>query len=283
MQKHISGKNGFTLTELLVVISVIALLAALLAPAMATSRADSAAVKCMSNHRQLVTAWLMYASLNGNRLPPNQNGGGVQDLVPTWCEGWLEWDANWQQNTNWHNLVDSQAPNGTPASLGPYLGGSAQVFKCPEDVFDCLEEKQMVPRDRSISMNAFVEGGAFSTTGKSTWYPTWRAYNTVSDLTHPSPANLMVTLDEHPDSINDAWFITDVEDTTTWEDIPGSYHNGAASLSFADGHCELHHWQGMTLRQPVKGIYINGTLSDTPGNVDIAWVTNHCSERITGE
>src|SRR5580692_1442568 len=87
---------AFTFIELLVVISVIILMAALLVPAVAVSNADSAAARCMSNHRQLVTAWQMYTSLNRNCFPPNGNGTGIVDSPSsaTWCEGWLEWNAS---------------------------------------------------------------------------------------------------------------------------------------------------------------------------------------------
>jgi prepilin-type processing-associated H-X9-DG protein len=133
-------------------------------------------------------------------------------------------------------------------------------------------------------MNGFIEGGAFSTsrTGESTWYPTWRCYNKESDVTHPSPSDLWIFLDEHPDSINDAWMITDVEDTGTWVDMPASYHNRACGFSFADGHSEIHQWKRAATCQPVRFIYVNSTISDTPGNVDISWMTNHCSCTVTG-
>jgi hypothetical protein len=254
----------------------------------AVSNADSAAARCMSNHRQLVTAWQMYTSLNRNCFPPNGNGTGIVDSPSsaTWCEGWLEWNASWPDNTNWQMLVKTgiatPLPFGSPASLGPYLGGAYQAFKCPSDIYNCREGAKTLPRVRSISMNGFIEGGEYgdSALGESTWYHGWRSYNNVSQLTRPSPADLIVTLDEHADSINDAWFIADVMNTATWEDVPGSYHDGALGASFADGHSELHHWQRAATRQPVLGIYINGVVSDVPGNLDISWLTNHLSTTL---
>jgi prepilin-type N-terminal cleavage/methylation domain-containing protein/prepilin-type processing-associated H-X9-DG protein len=280
MRNH--SKKGFTLIELLVVIAIIAILAAMLLPALARAKQQAQGVQCMSNTKQMMLAWYLYADSNNGNLPPNQNGGGVQDLVPTFCEGWEEWDANWSQNTNWHMLVDVSAPYGTPASLGPYISRSYQTYKCPADVNNCKEGSAYWPRVRSLSMNGFIEGGTYSMTGDSTWYPTWRSYNKMSDITHPSPADLWVLLDEHPDSINDAWMITDVEDVATWEDMPASYHANACGFSFADGHSEIHKWRVATTCQPVREIYINGTISVGKTLTDIAWMTNHSSCTVSG-
>jgi prepilin-type processing-associated H-X9-DG protein len=131
-------------------------------------------------------------------------------------------------------------------------------------------------------MNGFIEGGAYASDslGESSWYPTWKSYNKIADITRPSPADLFVTLDEHPDSINDAWFMTDVIDTGIWEDFPASYHNGAGSFSFADGHSEIHRWLRKVTVAPVLKIQENGVWFDTPGNADISWVTNHCSGSV---
>jgi prepilin-type processing-associated H-X9-DG protein len=108
-------------------------------------------------------------------------------------------------------------------------------------------------------------------------YPSWRAYRKESDLTKPSPANLIVFLDEHPDSIIGGCFYTDVDDTGVWWGLPASYHNGAGTVCFADGHSEFHNWQQSATRQPVTFKNIAAQIHDSPDNVDIAWVTNHVS------
>ena len=73
----------------------------------------------------------------------------------------------------------------------------------------------------------------------------YRQYNKTTDFPHPS--KIYVTLDEHPDSINDAYFWTSIPATIVpkagnWADLPASYHNGAAGFSFADGHSENRKW-----------------------------------------
>jgi len=290
------GANAFTLIELLVVIAIIAILAAMLLPALAKAKQQAQGVGCLNNTKQVMLAWRLYVDNNSSKFPPNGNGTGMVDAVgqaqiteKTWCQGWLEWNASWADNTNWQMLVETGYPNapyGTTASLGPYLGNAYQVFHCPADLYNCKEGNSDWARVRSISMNGFVEGNAygsdFAGNGESTWYANWRSYNKDSQVTHPSPSDLWVILDEHPDSINDAWMITDVQNTAQWEDLPASYHVNAGGFSFADGHSEIHKWRRQATCQPVRYIYVNGTVNDTPGNVDISWMTNHSSCTVTG-
>jgi hypothetical protein len=89
-------------------------------------------------------------------------------------------------------------------------------------------------------------------------------------------------MDEHPDSINDGWMITDVDNTGTWYDLPAGYHVKAGGFAFADGHSEIHKWLRPATCQPVRHIYLPDTVNDTPGNVDISWMTNHVSCSVTG-
>src|SRR2546426_1044648 len=98
-------------------------------------------------------------------------------------------------------------------------------------------------RVRSNSMNGFVEGGLYhDPSGGSSWYQAYRRYEKMSDIVDPSPSKLWVFVDEHPDSINDGWMITNVTDPNNWTDLPASYHNGACGFCFADSHAEIHKW-----------------------------------------
>ena len=290
MRKH--ARTGFTLIELLVVIAIIAILAAMLLPALARAKQQAQGAQCLSNTKQLVLGWLMYIDENNGLLPPNWNGQRGTGEEPSWCEGWEDFTVSNPDNTNWQHLVAATLPYGSSATLGPFLGQNYKVFKCPADLYNCIEGNTGYPRIRSLSMNGFIAGSGVRVNGTMQAPPTpcqwnggycgWRSYLKISDITRPTPAGLYVTLDEHPDSINDAWQITDVINTATWEDLPASYHNGAGGFSFADGHSEIHKWLRVATRAPVTGVQKNGAWNDTAGNVDISWMTNHCSDTITG-
>ena len=135
-------------------------------------------------------------------------------------------------------------------------------------------------RVRSISMNAFIQGGCNGPSTVSALDPGWRCYNKQADIVNPSPVNLIIHLDEQGDSINDASFVTRVGSSLTdnpgaWEDLPASYHNGAGNFSFADGHAEIHKWRVGSTCVPVKKVDFGGMAA--PGSQDIMYMIQHVS------
>lgn len=260
-------RRGFTLVELLVVIALLALLAATLAPALARNRPNSPAIQCLNNLRQLGAAWNMYADDNSGALVFNRDGGntGKDSMDASWVAGWLDFTTS-TDNTNVNCLVNHAAfPYG--AFLGPYVK-SPTVFKCPSDK---SMTPLMQPRVRSVSMNNFVgqNGRSWTTPSRYT------LFNRISGI--KSPALIFVLLDEHQDSINDGCFMSDADTRYQFVDFPASYHNGAGSFSFADGHCELHFWTDprTTPRlSPSQQLYLNVNL---PGDGDYLWLQQHMS------
>jgi len=134
-------------------------------------------------------------------------------------------------------------------------------------------------------MNAFVgpsdiQGDGKWELGQNSWFPQFRQFLKEGDIRHPS--SIWVTVDEHPDSINDGYFVdSPYERWESWMDLPASYHNGAAGFSFADGHSEIHKWLFESTKRPVT--LTNPSLGAPPFPVprgergDLDWVFERMS------
>ena len=98
MKQRTIADKGFTLIELLVVIAIIAILAALLLPALARAKRKAQGVYCMNNHRQLLLAWKMYVEDNREVLPFVKGNGNYDPYA--WANGWLDFNGSNQENWN---------------------------------------------------------------------------------------------------------------------------------------------------------------------------------------
>ncbi len=291
-QGHRTG--GFTLIELLVVIAIIAILAAMLLPALAKAKQRAQATKCLSNERQLLIAWIMYAGDNQDNLVPNRGLNGATGTNPNgdpriqpqlqaggenadWCPGNMQNSAE---------VTPGNYPGGSKYSwwieaglLYPYLNNFL-VYHCPADLTKVPRGGGpfSAPALRTYSMNCWMKPIDPPGNNVAPWKGIggYIAYTKQSNIARPGPSRTWVFMEESPQGIDDAFFAVDPTQPKIWYNSPAVLHGNGSAMAYADGHSEIRLWTDQNMIHVVSpGTPPGEDVPADPNSGDLPWLISH--------
>jgi prepilin-type N-terminal cleavage/methylation domain-containing protein len=263
--------RAFTLIEILVVITCIAILASLLLPTLAKARLRSYTAISINNERQLISSWVMYAGDSNDALPNNgMPSQGGDEKRKFWIQGVFYHDPD--------KLNKELIVNAKYAQFAPYIR-DIKVYRCPADRSLVQVKGLWYPKLRSYSMNSYV--GWFSTNDTRLASNNYVYFRKTAQMIRPGPANLFVFQEVYPDSICWPYFGVYMDSTSDrFFNFPAIDHSQGGVVAFGDAHVEQHRWRHPFTLKAYSGNYHghNDTSNlSPPKNDDVAWIRDHAS------
>ena len=279
-------QKAFTLIELLVVIAIIAILASMLLPAMAHSKGKAMRMKAINNLKQFQLAYQMYVDDNNSTFPAaglmtgtDPASAAARRLPPEWTGGqWLDLPVDDLEE------LDPYAPVKSISSsiLWPYCGKNPELWHDPGDrtkgSHPGYKNGAMTRRVRSYSINSWMGGPRWR------WWESpegWIVFEKEGDLIAPGPALTFVFISERANGINDGYLAMDMTGFNpdhphnyrgVWVDPPAGYHGGGGTISFIDGHAEIHPWQDCRTIPPIPWGEPDEGGWKVPNSPDLYWL-----------